>query len=68
MVTREEWISAAGGLSKAVETENQILSIGREYLPACAIEVLNGAADGESDYWAFLISQLADDVPFDPTF
>jgi len=57
MATREEWISAAGGLSGAIETENQILSVERKYLPACAIRVINGA-DGESDYWAFLISQL----------
>jgi hypothetical protein len=58
MATREQWIEACGSTSVAVNTEDYILSCGRECLPGCAIAVLDGAQP-TADYWAFLLEQLA---------
>ncbi len=44
-------------LADAMERENQILSIGDEFLPFCAREVRDGGVD-TPEYWAWLISQI----------
>lgn len=54
---RERWIEAAGGPAKAVETENTLLAIGRDFLPPCAVAVREGEEPTE-EYWAWLLSQL----------
>lgn len=42
--------------SDAVSEENAILQVGREFLPPCAIVVLDGG-EATPEYWEFLISQ-----------
>lgn len=42
----------------AMEFQNQVLSIGREYLPPCALAVLDGQ-DGTDEYWTWLAGQVA---------
>lgn len=44
-------------VSEAVEFESAVLSIGREFLPSCALAVLDGA-EATEEYWAFLASQI----------
>jgi len=56
MATRDQWIESCDTFDIAQHTEDSILSCGREYLPACAIAVLDGA-DGTPEYWDFLIEQ-----------
>lgn len=46
------------GLEVDTETENQILSVGREFLPACALLVLDGGAPG-LEYRVWLAAQAA---------
>jgi hypothetical protein len=41
---------------QAVEFEHNVLSCGSEFLPSCALEVVNGAV-GTEEYWSFLIDQ-----------
>lgn len=55
--TREDFIEAAGGMVVAIETENAILSSGREFLPDCAQAVQDGEP-ATPDYWHWLIDQL----------
>lgn len=42
---------------EAGEFESAVLSIGREFLPACALAVLGGEGATE-EYWEFLASQV----------
>lgn len=44
-----------------IEQENAILSIGREYLPACARAVLDNTAKPTAQYYYWLLSQT--DLP-----
>jgi hypothetical protein len=46
----------AAGTDPIVE-ENAILSIGREFLPACAIAVLDKTGETSGEYWAWLTKQ-----------
>jgi hypothetical protein len=46
---------------EAGEFESAVLSIGREFLPACALTVLDGGESTE-EYWAFLASQIKEDA------
>lgn len=57
VATREAWIERAGSLRAAVDYEQSALSIGREYLPAFAVVVLDGGA-GSPEYWAWLADSL----------
>ena len=57
--TREQWIEAAGGLKQAVEYESRTLNIGREFLPACALAVLDGG-EGSPEYWAWLADSFTE--------
>jgi hypothetical protein len=41
----------------AIEFESAVLSIGREFLPSCALAVLGGEGATE-EYWEFLASQV----------
>jgi len=50
-------------LSEAVDFENQVLSIGREFLPECAIDVLDNDLV-TAEYWDFLISQIEEEGSF----
>ncbi len=43
-------------LSDAIKFENRVLSIGRQYLPPCARDVLDGNA-AAPEYWTWLASQ-----------
>lgn len=61
-MTGQDYVNAcrARGTDGA-QFENQALSIGREFLPACAIAVLDGDhAQPSGEYWAWLISQLGE--------
>ena len=40
------------------EWENQVLSVGRSFLPPCAIAVLDGN-DATPEYWDFIAEQFA---------
>ena len=55
--TREDYVNLFSSAFKAGEFEQSVLGIGEEFLPECAITVLN---DGEpsTEYWAFLANQL----------
>ena len=55
--TREEWIEFAGDSRAAVEFEHGVLGVGRKFLPACAVDVLNGT-DGSPAYWQWLREQF----------
>ena len=55
--TRQAFIDCARACgSDPISEEQAILSIDREFLPPCALVVLDGGEPTE-DYWAFLISQ-----------
>jgi len=59
MATREQWIELAGGRARAMEQEEAVLRIGREYLPPSAIAVLDdNRAEPSAEYWDFLIDSL----------
>lgn len=53
--TEQTWREVAG--SQAVELEQQFLSIGRAFLPQCAIGVLDGG-EPTAEYWQWLCSQV----------
>jgi hypothetical protein len=57
ITTREAYLALFASTAAAVEFENQALSIGREFLPASARRVLDGA-DPTPEYWSWLASQL----------
>ena len=54
MMTRENFIEAVGSVGAAIAFENQVLQIGREFLPECALQVVDGD-EGDDRYWSFLI-------------
>lgn len=54
--SRETYQARFATIAPAVEFEERVLSVGAEFLPPCAVEVLNGA-DGTPQYWAWLIRQ-----------
>jgi hypothetical protein len=58
MTTREDFTGRFQG-TDAIAFENQALSIGREFLPPCALAVLDGA-EGTSEYWDWLCEQETD--------
>jgi hypothetical protein len=58
MSTRGDWIVACGGELEAIEAENNILSIGDQFLSAEARAVRDGEVDEpSSEYWDFLLAQ-----------
>ena len=52
----EDYASLFQTLSDAIEFENHALSIGTEFLPACAVAVRDGD-DATETYWAWLSEQ-----------
>lgn len=57
-MTAEDYITSVGNRQTALELESQYLSIGRKFLPPCALVVLDGG-EATSEYWEWLISQQA---------
>lgn len=55
--TREQFISLFASTQAAVAFENEILQSGREFLPAQAILVRNGA-EPTAEYWRWLAGQF----------
>ena len=55
-MTREDYITLAGDESAAIDFENSVLSIGREFLPPEAQSVLGGG-EATASYWAWLSEQ-----------
>jgi len=53
---RTDYIACFSSLKDAVEFEETILQCAREFLPACALVVINGDEPTE-EYWAFLYAQ-----------
>ena len=57
MSLRQEWLDLVAACGSDPVTEEQaILSVGREFLPACALAVLDGN-EPTDDYWLFLFAQ-----------
>lgn len=56
------YIALFDTLSDAIEFENQVLSIGRQYLPLCAQNVLDGNT-ATPEYWTWLASQVEERKP-----
>lgn len=54
---RAAYVSRFENPSDAIEFENSTLSAGREFLPACALLVLDGVTPS-ADYWTWLIGQV----------
>ena len=46
-------------LGEQIALENRILSVGREFLPPCALNVVDGEVPTE-EYWQWLRQQIAD--------
>lgn len=57
IATREQYLALFPSTSAALDFEQSVLSVGREFLPAQALLVLAGAEPGP-DYWRFLADQL----------
>jgi hypothetical protein len=57
-MTRADYIARVGGQLEAVDFECSALSIAREFLPPCALDVLAGRGDSP-EYWTWLVGQLA---------
>lgn len=53
---KTKYYDLVGSNRAAVEYEESVLQSGREFLPACAITVLDGG-DATDEYWSFLIDQ-----------
>lgn len=53
---KTKYFDLAGSNRVAVEYEESVFQSGREFLPACAITVLDGG-DATDEYWSFLIDQ-----------
>jgi len=49
---------------ESCEFENEALSVGREFLPACALAVLDKASEPTAEYWNWLSSQVTDEESF----
>ena len=58
MTTRNEFLAQFDCTSDALEFESQALSIGSEFLPECAAEVLDGG-EPTAAYWSWLIEQAS---------
>lgn len=54
--TRNEFLAQFTCASDAIEFESQALSIGSEFLPECAVEVIYGG-EPTAAYWSWLIEQ-----------
>lgn len=61
MTTRTQFLAQFATPADAIAFEDETLSIGSEFLPACAIAVRNGG-EPTSDYYAWLLSQVANDL------
>lgn len=60
ITTLDEFLALFPSAAEASRFEDQVLSAGREYLPACALAVLeDNSVDPAPEYWAFLASQAA---------
>jgi hypothetical protein len=62
--TRKQYVDSFATTSDAIEHENTCLSIGREFLPACARAVLEDRDDEREptpEYWQWLADQRAVD-------
>jgi hypothetical protein len=57
----EAYINLFSSIFEAGEFESSVLSIGRQFLPPCALAVLDGGQDTE-EYWEFLASQIVEDA------
>ena len=57
MSARSSYVAMFGNLGEALEFEDLVLSSGREFLPAFAIDVLDGGT-ATPEYWAWLADQL----------
>lgn len=57
----QEFRDLFSSVFEAGEFESSVLSIGREFLPACALAVLDGA-EATEEYWKFLASQIQEDA------
>jgi hypothetical protein len=55
--TQQDYIDVVGSETAAIEFEHQTLSIGREFLPACAVQVLDGGL-ATAEYWQWLTEQV----------
>ena len=57
--TRKDYLSRFATLAQAMDFEHGVLTSGREFLPPCALDVLD-QREGEppSEYWDFLIAQI----------
>lgn len=55
-MTYQDYIALFDTLSDAIKFENRVLSIGRHYLPSCALNVLDGNTE-TPEYWTWLASQ-----------
>ncbi len=53
---KAEFLARFPSLAEAIKFEDSVLSSGREFLPQCALDVLDGA-EGSGEYWQFLIEQ-----------
>ena len=59
VTTRDDFTSRFASMSDAIEFENAVLSIGDEFLPECAMDIINeDPAPDYGAYYAFLISQI----------
>ena len=56
-MTRENFVSKFDSLTEAVEYEHATLNSGREFLPACAVTVLDGG-EPTPEYWAWICGQV----------
>lgn len=59
MATRSHYLSRFANQADAISFEHQALNIGREYLPPCAIAVLDRAEPSEA-YWDWLCEAEAE--------
>ena len=55
MATKDDWLIKAGSLERAVEFENSVLAIGREFLPEYTLAVLDKSVEPGPEYWDWLI-------------
>jgi hypothetical protein len=59
-VSRQAFAECARAIGlDPIAEEDAILSVGREFLPACALAVLDGSEPTE-EYWAFMIAQTTE--------
>lgn len=54
---KAKYFDLAGSTTAAVEFEESVLQSGREFLPACALAVLDGEQPTD-EYWDFLSTEL----------